>query len=143
VLVASDAVQLIPAADVVVMVCRTGTTRTTEAARARQLLARLDTPVAGLVLLGVQPSSGTRSYYYDHTRRPFWSRAKSSRSKSGPIGRDDATRPARTGAGGTGVKAATDQGGKVPTKQGGSLTVTRDPHKALRGKAKKKAKQRS
>lgn len=143
VLVASDAVQLIPAADVVVMVCRTGTTRTTEAARVRQLLARLDAPVVGLVLVGVQPSSGARSYYYDQTRRPFWSRSRSPRQKSGPIGRDDATRPARGGAGGTSVKAATGQGEKVQTKQGSSSKVTRDPHKALRGKAKKKAKQRS
>jgi capsular exopolysaccharide synthesis family protein len=142
VLVASDAVQLIPAADVVVIVCRTGRTRTTEAARARQLLARLDAPVAGLVLLGVQPSSGARSYYYDHTRRPFWSRSKSRRKESGPLRQNDATVPARAGVDETSVKAATGQGGKVPTKQGGSSKVTRDPHKALRGKAKKKAKQK-
>ncbi|CAN5847068.1 hypothetical protein BH23ACT1_BH23ACT1_02420 [soil metagenome] len=142
VLVTSDAVQLIPAADVVVMVCRTGTTRTTEAARARQLLARLDAPVVGLVLLGVQPSSGARSYYYDHARRPFWSRSGSPRQKSEPIGRGDATRSALGGAE-TSVKAATGQGEKAQTKPAGPPEVTRDPHKALRGKAKKKAKQRS
>ena len=111
----------------------------------RELPAPFDAPVVGLVLLGVQPSSGARSYYYDHTRRPFWSRSRSPRQKSGLIGWDDATRPARGGAGGTSVKAATGQGegGKVPTEQGGSSKVTRDPHKALRGKAKKKTTQRS
>lgn len=140
VLVASDAVQLIPATDAVVVVCRTGTTRTTEAARARQLLARLDAPVLGLVLLGVQASSGARSYYYDHSRRRFWSRSRTTRPTGGSTSRDDGSRPAgTTGATASGNGAKSGLATQANAKSAGSTKATA-PHKAPRGK---KAKQRS
>ena len=140
VLVASDAVQLLPATDAVVVVCRTGTTRATEAARARQLLARLDGPVLGLVLLGVQPSSGARSYYYDHARPRFWWRSRTPGPASGRPGRDDGPRTARTASGEASDNGAMGKlGAKVNAKSAGSTKATVSP-KAPRPK---KANQRS
>lgn len=144
VLVASDAVQLIPAADAVIIVCRTGTTRAAEAVRARQLLARLDAPALGLVLVGAHPSSGARSYYYDYhstRRRHFWSRMRSGPGKARRAGADKG--PAA--GGGTGRKTG-DQANNLaaPSKDGQA------PRRAGRGDTKnqakiraKKAKQRS
>lgn len=62
VLAASDASQLIPAADGVVVVCRAGTTTTEEAARCAEQLARMGAPVLGVVLLGTPVSPVARSY---------------------------------------------------------------------------------
>ena len=139
VLVASDAVQLIPSADAVVVVFRTGATRATEAARSRQLLARLDAPVLGLVLLGVQASSGARSYYYNnHSRRRFWSRSRTPRPAGGSPGRDD-QRPRTSRGEVSGNGATSGLGVKVNAKSAGPTKATASK-KAPRGK---KAKQRS
>ncbi|CAN5133469.1 hypothetical protein BH24ACT1_BH24ACT1_11320 [soil metagenome] len=145
VLVASDAVQLIPAADVVVIACRTGRTRAAEAARARQLLARLDAPVLGLVLLGMQPSSGARSYYYDRASRPsWWSRTRGRQEKAGPPPRrDEVPRPVDAADDNATDKAtdkATAKVDEVPAEKAESTKATKARHKARRGK---KAKQRS
>lgn len=62
VLAASDASQLIPAADGVVIVCRAGATTTEGAARCAEQLARMGAPVLGVVLLGTPISPVARSY---------------------------------------------------------------------------------
>jgi capsular exopolysaccharide synthesis family protein len=54
-LLANDALQLIPAVDSVVVVCRVGQTRALSARRATELLSRVGVPVLGVVLFGTRP----------------------------------------------------------------------------------------
>lgn len=73
-LVAHEATELIPAADTVVVVCRSGQTTREDAGRARELLTRLSASVAGVVLVGApETETGYSTYYYDppptHRRR--------------------------------------------------------------------------
>lgn len=73
-LVAHEATELVPAADTVVVVCRSGQTTKEDASRARELLTRLAAPVAGVVLIGAPESdTGYSTYYYappsPHRRR--------------------------------------------------------------------------
>ena len=65
-LVAHEATELIPAADTVVVVCRSGQTTREDAGRARELLTRLGASVAGVVLIGAPESdTGYSTYYYN------------------------------------------------------------------------------
>ena len=76
-LVAHEATELIPGADTVVVVCRSGQTTKEDAGRARELLTRLSASVAGVVLIGAPESeTGYSTYYYNppptHRRRWPW-----------------------------------------------------------------------
>lgn len=91
-LVAHEATELIPAADTVVVVCRAGQTSKEDAARARELLTRLQAPVAGVALVGAPDSeTGYSTYYYQSPppKRGLLSRLT---GRSGPAA--DATGPA-------------------------------------------------
>lgn len=65
-LVAHEASELIPAADTVLIVCRSGQTSKEDAGRTRELLTRLRASVAGVVLVGAPESDTGYSTYYDH-----------------------------------------------------------------------------
>jgi Mrp family chromosome partitioning ATPase len=56
-LTANDAVDLVNAVDLVLLVARLGTTRSDDAARTRELLDRIDVPLAGVVLVGATGAS--------------------------------------------------------------------------------------
>ncbi len=62
-LATDDASVLIPLADAVVVVCRSGVTSMEAAARARELLERMHAMVAGVVLIGAEQLPSARSYY--------------------------------------------------------------------------------
>lgn len=65
-LVAHEATELIPAADSVLVVCRSGHTSKEDAGRTREMLTRLRASVAGVVLVGAPGSdTGYSTYYYD------------------------------------------------------------------------------
>ena len=67
-LATDDAGVLMPIVDDVVLVCRAGRTPNDASRRARELLARLQAPVVGVVLIGVQSLHGARSYYRSEYR---------------------------------------------------------------------------
>lgn len=70
-LVAHEATELIPAADTVVVVCRSGQTTKEDAGRTREMLTRLRASVAGIVLVGAPESdTGYSTYYYDSRPKP-------------------------------------------------------------------------
>lgn len=80
-LAASDASQLTPAADAVVVVCRAGRTSVHAAARCAEQLSRLGAPVLGVVLTAAPDETAYGSYYYDDTllkrsRWRFWRRSQ-------------------------------------------------------------------
>ncbi len=71
ILVAHEATELIPAADTVVVVCRSGQTSKEDAGRTREMLTRLRASVAGVVLVGAPESdTGYSTYYYANQSRP-------------------------------------------------------------------------
>ncbi|MGI8686891.1 MAG: tyrosine-protein kinase family protein [Acidimicrobiales bacterium] len=71
ILVAHEATELIPAADTVLVVCRSGQTSKEDAARTREMLTRLRASVAGVVLVGAPESeTGYSTYYYETRSRP-------------------------------------------------------------------------
>ena len=81
-LAASDASQLTPAADAVIVVCRAGRTSVHAAARCAEQLARLGAPALGVVLTAAPEDSAYGSYYYSDTllrpsRWRFWHRHRS------------------------------------------------------------------
>ena len=98
-LTANDAVELVSAADLVLLVARSGVTGVESAQRSMELLTRLEAPVGGLVLVGsIQGASD--SYYYQP-------------------GRVDAPAPARA------VRANGNNGGTtgpLPTRTVGTAT---------------------
>lgn len=64
-LVAHEATELIPAADTVLVVCRSGHSTKEDAARARELLTRVGATVTGVVLIGApEADTGYSTYYY-------------------------------------------------------------------------------
>lgn len=65
-LTVNDAIQLIPAADAVVVTCRAGRGTAEAAKRAQEILARLRAPVAGIVLVGARQTPGVSTYYYGY-----------------------------------------------------------------------------
>lgn len=74
-LVAHEATELIPAADTVVVLCRSGQTTKEDAGRVRDLLTRLSASVAGVVLVGApETETGYATYYYQPpvSHRRWW-----------------------------------------------------------------------
>ena len=73
-LATDDAAVLMPMVDTVVIVCKSGLTRSESATRARELLARLQAPVAGVALIAAKQLATARSYYRyrseNRSRRP-------------------------------------------------------------------------
>jgi Mrp family chromosome partitioning ATPase/capsular polysaccharide biosynthesis protein len=67
-LTANDAVELVSSADLLLLVARVGSTRVDTAERSMELLNRLDVPIAGLVLVGVESASNDYYYYYQPGR---------------------------------------------------------------------------
>lgn len=65
VLTTNDASDLLPSADMVVVICRAGRTTRETADRAAELLERFGAPVVGAVLVGATESPSAR-YYYDY-----------------------------------------------------------------------------
>ncbi|MGH9178403.1 MAG: hypothetical protein ACRD0N_07605 [Acidimicrobiales bacterium] len=64
-LVAHEATELIPAADTVLVACRSGHTTKEDAARARELLTRVGATVTGVVLIGApEADTGYSTYYH-------------------------------------------------------------------------------
>jgi capsular exopolysaccharide synthesis family protein len=62
-LATNDAIELVPAVDAVVLVCRSGKTTTDAARRSRALLERLNAPVTGIALIGAPVEQAYGSYY--------------------------------------------------------------------------------
>ena len=89
-LATDDASVLLPLADAVVVVCRSGVTSIDAATRPRELLDRLRAPVAGVVLIGAEQLRSARSYY----RTDYRSRQRSERAvPSASRGQTDAPPP--------------------------------------------------
>jgi Mrp family chromosome partitioning ATPase/capsular polysaccharide biosynthesis protein len=63
-LATSDALELLPAADVVVVVARAGVTSHAAADRTHESLSRLGAPVAGVVFVAAEDGHDSRYYYY-------------------------------------------------------------------------------
>lgn len=71
-LAVNDPAALMPRADAVVVVARSGKTTVDEAARASELLARLEAPVLGVALVGGPAQPGSAGRYYSRRRvRPL------------------------------------------------------------------------
>lgn len=140
-LAASDAGQLIPAADAVVVVCRAGRTSVHAATRCAEQLARLGAPTLGVVLTAAPDDAAYGSYYYGDTllRSRGWHLGRRSRPRRrSTTGEVTGPSPAPTTPPGSSetappAPAATGGNGKAPAKTGSS--------KASR--AKKMAKPRS
>jgi Mrp family chromosome partitioning ATPase/capsular polysaccharide biosynthesis protein len=67
-LTANDAVELVSAADLVLLVARSGVTGVESAQRSMELLTRLEAPVGGLVLVGSIQGASDSYYYYQPGR---------------------------------------------------------------------------
>jgi capsular exopolysaccharide synthesis family protein len=67
-LTANDAVELVSAADLLLLVARSGVTGEEAAQRAMDLLTRLEAPVGGLVLVGSIQGASDSYYYYQPGR---------------------------------------------------------------------------
>jgi Mrp family chromosome partitioning ATPase len=67
-LTANDAVELVPSADMLLLVSRMGVTRADAAERSIELLNRLDVAIAGVVLVGAASASNDYYYYYQPGR---------------------------------------------------------------------------
>jgi capsular exopolysaccharide synthesis family protein len=101
-LVANDAVDLARHADGVLLVARAGKTPVDSAERSAELLARLEIPVVGAVLVGSEAASTaarhyTSRYYAEPERTGWLHRRMSGDNGQGPAAVDSPTR-AETGA---------------------------------------------
>jgi Mrp family chromosome partitioning ATPase/capsular polysaccharide biosynthesis protein len=67
-LTANDAVEIVPAADLVVLTARFQSTTSDNAERSMELLNRVQAPVAGVVVVGTPEDSGAYYYYQYRTR---------------------------------------------------------------------------
>jgi Mrp family chromosome partitioning ATPase/capsular polysaccharide biosynthesis protein len=94
-LTANDAVELVSAADLVLLVARSGLTGVDSAQRSMDLLTRLEAPVGGLVLVGSVQGASDSYYYYQS-------------------GRGDAPAPRRSGTEPVPVRANGSNGGAAP-----------------------------
>jgi len=63
-LATSDAIEVVPAVDAVVLVMRPGISTADSAVRARELLDRSHAPVAGVVMVGDAAVAADRYHYY-------------------------------------------------------------------------------
>lgn len=84
-LAANDAVELMTAADAVVIVARAGQTTSEAAARTREVLDRMAAPVLGTVLIGAPGADATSAYYgYYGDEEPARPRVRRGRRRGGP-----------------------------------------------------------
>jgi Mrp family chromosome partitioning ATPase len=67
-LTANDAVEIVPSADLVLLVARFQSTTSDNAGRSMELLNRVQAPVAGVVVVGT-PEDGGAYYYYQYRTR--------------------------------------------------------------------------
>ena len=67
-LTANDAVEVVPSADLVLLVARFQSTTSDNATRSMELLSRVQAPVAGVVVVGTPEDSGAYYYYQYRTR---------------------------------------------------------------------------
>jgi hypothetical protein len=113
---------LVPLADAVVVVCRSGRTSIEAATRARELLTRLHAPLVGAVLIGAQQLASARSYY----RVDYRSR---SRSRSAPPPAPEPTMPVAMPTDGSAATevAATDVGTADVSGGGAGEPLVPDP----------------
>jgi capsular exopolysaccharide synthesis family protein len=74
-LATSEAAELIPSVDAVVVVCRAGKTTREAATRSRELLTRLGADVTGVAMIGVSdPQAAYGGYYHTEETRRGWRR---------------------------------------------------------------------
>jgi Mrp family chromosome partitioning ATPase len=110
VLTTNDASDLLPSADMVVVICRAGKTTRETADRAAELLERFGAPVVGAVLVAATESPSARYYYdyhQDEVRSPSLDDTESTPFDllaTGPI--DDRRAPTPAPPDGTGTGAA-------------------------------------
>jgi Mrp family chromosome partitioning ATPase/capsular polysaccharide biosynthesis protein len=83
-LTANDAVEIVPSADLVLLVARFQSTTSDNATHSMELLNRVQAPVAGVVVVGTPEDSG--AYYYYQYRTP--GRRKGARSETQTDGAD-------------------------------------------------------
>lgn len=79
-LTANDAVELVSAADLVLLVARSGVTGVESAQRSMELLTRLEAPVGGLVLVGSIQGASDSYYYYQPGRADAPALARAARA---------------------------------------------------------------
>jgi capsular exopolysaccharide synthesis family protein len=79
-LATTEATELIPAADSVVVVCRAGKTTQEAARRTVDLLARLGAPVVGVALVGARTAESAYSHYYTAEPAPRGKRRRRQRA---------------------------------------------------------------
>ncbi len=82
-LAVNDANELLPHADMVIVVAQVGRSKKEAAVAAGDMLARRNAPVVGVVLVGVPETSSSRSYYY-YSREVPDTAARSNRSDERP-----------------------------------------------------------
>src|SRR5262249_55957806 len=68
-LTANDAVEIVPSADLVLMVARFQSTTSDNAQRAMELLHRVQAPIAGVVVVATPEDAGAYYYYQYRGRR--------------------------------------------------------------------------
>jgi capsular exopolysaccharide synthesis family protein len=93
-LATDDASVLLPLADVVVLVCRSGRTSVEAATRARELLDRLHAPLAGVAFIGARQLASARSYY----RVDYRARTRSKKAPAVETAPEVAATPSPNGA---------------------------------------------
>ncbi|MGI9119999.1 MAG: hypothetical protein ACR2G7_07760, partial [Acidimicrobiales bacterium] len=125
-LATSDASELMPAIDVVLIVCRTGKTTVDAATRCSEQLARLGAPVLGVVLTGAPIVRAARSYH-SRVRR----------------GKPRAARPTDAPLAPTPPQAAKTSATSETVKDAKDANTAKGPNTAKHGKGRKdgKAKQ--
>jgi Mrp family chromosome partitioning ATPase/capsular polysaccharide biosynthesis protein len=85
-LTANDAVEIVPAADLVLLVARFQSTTSDHATRSMELLNRVQAPVAGVVVVGTPEDSGAY-YYYQYRARGRRDEARA-QAESGGVEQD-------------------------------------------------------
>jgi Mrp family chromosome partitioning ATPase/capsular polysaccharide biosynthesis protein len=86
----NDATELMDLVDLVLLIGRVGASTSDNALRVRELLSRLDAPVAGVVMIG--SDAATNDYYYYYSR----GRAKELTRQTPPKSKSDLKRAAKT-----------------------------------------------
>ena len=116
-LATDDASVILPIVDDLVLVCKAGRTPIDAAVRTRELLARLEASVVGVVIIGADQLPSSRSYY----RTDYRSRTRARQGHQG-AGRPQMLPPLRMVAS-NGANGSLDAGGGVGQAATGSLST--------------------
>lgn len=139
-LVANDASELTATADAVLVIARVDRTHRSAASHAMQLLARIDAPVLGAVVVGANDIPTAYRYYrnryYTESKRPWWRRRKpSAAAGDAPEAERTTVATAQPGANGAAAPSfpsapTNGRGGTtpaIPADADESLAARRDP----------------